>query len=548
MKTCNTCNIEKEYSEFGKDKYIKDGYKNRCKSCEKEIRDKKQGRSGRKNINNEKDAKEWLSQNFPKYKILKWGGKEKTYFLDTERDIQFEYNFSRFKNKVKKNPDRIFGATKEEVTKKIRKTFKERYGKTSALQVEKFKKKQQETTKKRYGVENVFSSDEIKQKIKKTNIEKYGVDNPQQNEEIKEKTKKTMMENYGVFHPYQDEEIKSKMQKSLIQNFGFSVPSKDPKFKEKNLKSKVRNGTIKLYDEKTVKDLHEKSEFSYAHFCVLVKRHGYEAALSMDPSKTSIESVVENILKEFGQTFTHNRKLEGSSYRPDFIIEDKKLIIECDGLYWHSDQIIEDNSYHVKKKKKYEELGYNSLFFREDEILNKEQVVKSIIQNSLNLNKKIYARKCSIEELGKKEARRIFESHHLMGEGSGRTYALTFQGIPQALIQVRWIDRDSRFLDISRFCTLNGISVIGGWSCLISHVKKCEDPAKIRTFIDKRYGTGSYLKSLGWSIESNYPSFRWTNGFESFHRMKFKGNSGYEKGLVKIWDCGQAKWEKCVEK
>jgi len=29
---------------------------------------------------------------------------------------------------------------------------------------------------------------------------------------------------------------------------------------------------------------------------------------------------------------------------------------------------------------------------------------------------------------------------------------------------------------------------------------------------------------------------------ETLHRMKFKSNSGYEKGYYKIWDCGQAKY------
>lgn len=33
MKTCSKCKIEKEFSEFHKNKYSKDGHKSRCKSC-----------------------------------------------------------------------------------------------------------------------------------------------------------------------------------------------------------------------------------------------------------------------------------------------------------------------------------------------------------------------------------------------------------------------------------------------------------------------------------------------------------------------------------
>jgi hypothetical protein len=47
---------------------------------------------------------------------------------------------------------------------------------------------------------------------------------------------------------------------------------------------------------------------------------------------------------------------------------------------------------------------------------------------------------------------------------------------------------------------------------------------------------------LGFNYVHIYPSFRWTDGFQTFHRLKFPGNSGYDKDLFKIYDCGQAKY------
>ena len=32
-KICTKCKIEKSIIEFGKDKYINDGYRNQCKKC-----------------------------------------------------------------------------------------------------------------------------------------------------------------------------------------------------------------------------------------------------------------------------------------------------------------------------------------------------------------------------------------------------------------------------------------------------------------------------------------------------------------------------------
>jgi hypothetical protein len=44
MKTCSTCKIEKELSEFTKDKSKRDGFHSQCKSCKKENREKNKER------------------------------------------------------------------------------------------------------------------------------------------------------------------------------------------------------------------------------------------------------------------------------------------------------------------------------------------------------------------------------------------------------------------------------------------------------------------------------------------------------------------------
>ena len=98
--------------------------------------------------------------------------------------------------------------------------------------------------------------------------------------------------------------------------------------------------------------------------------------------------------------------------------------------------------------------------------------------------------------------------------------------------------------EISRFCNKLNTSVVGGFSKLINYVHNKYSPDIISTFIDLRYGTGEYLNKLGFTKVSCYKSFSWTNGRDTFHRMRFRGNSGYDHGLYKIWDCGQLKYSK----
>ena len=260
-------------------------------------------------------------------------------------------------------------------------------------------------------------------------------------------------------------------------------------------------------------------------------------------NKTNLESKMELILKETEKTFIYNEWFQEAKIRPDFLLPQENIIIECNGFRWHSDEFIKNKNFHQSRLKKIERNGYSGLFFNSDEILNKTSVVKSIIKNKIGISNRLFARKCKVLSISSKVAREFFIENHLMGNGSGRTYSLISNDEKiAAAIQVRWTRKDLKFLDISRFCTSNETSVVGGYSKLIKHVLLEEKPNKIQTFVDRRYGSGIYLSQFGFKKETEGLSFVWTDGKKAFHRMKFPANSGYERGLFKIWDCGQAKW------
>jgi hypothetical protein len=127
-----------------------------------------------------------------------------------------------------------------------------------------------------------------------------------------------------------------------------------------------------------------------------------------------------------------------------------------------------------------------------------------------------------------------------MGKGRGATYILTFKDEIVAALRLKRVKNND--YEISRFCNKKFNSVVGSFSKLLKAAQQDKKPDSIMTFIDRRYGKGSYLKNLGFDYVHTYPSFRWTDGFITFHRLKFPGNSGYDNNLFKIYDCGQAKW------
>ena len=189
----------------------------------------------------------------------------------------------------------------------------------------------------------------------------------------------------------------------------------------------------------------------------------------------------------------------------------------------------------------YSDKGFRSLFFREDEIHLRTNAVKSIINNSLGLCEKVFARKCDLVDVNKNDREKFFNENHLMGVGKGSCFGLEYNG--ELICVMQYIKRNS-YIDISRFCTKSCISVVGGFSKLIKKIEREFNSPSIQTFIDMRYGTGKYLNRLGFEKATEHISFRWIKNCESYHRMKFKGNSGYEYGYNKLWDCGQSRYIK----
>jgi very-short-patch-repair endonuclease len=453
--------------------------------------------------------------------------------------------FSRKEIREKIGAEHKIRANTQEFKDKIKKTCMEKYGVASPLQDPKVREKIENTMLEKYGVKNASQAKEIQEKKMATNLERYGNEHYLASEEGKRASKEGVFLKYGVENPYQAEEVKEKIRQINIARYGvdhhFKIPEKAMEHGKNILKIKKDAGKLKTYEGKTISELRVDSGYSDSRFRTLIINYGYEEACKMTPKISSLEQITASWLTEMGLEF--NKKKLGKCY-PDFNIEDKKLIIETSGLLWHSDRYQPNDNYHVEKLEYYRELGYKSLFFWEDEIVEKPEIIKSIIRNKAGLiTDKVAARKCEIKEVSTKDGVEFINQNHLMGPGpSSLTYFLTYEGEPVSCLQMkRKKDLD---YEISRFCSKLNFSVIGAFSRLLAHFEKTVEHTSILTFIDKRYGEGLYLPELGFKFDSCSRSFNWTNSHKRLHRMKFPGNTGYELGYNKVWDCGQAKYIK----
>lgn len=90
----------------------------------------------------------------------------------------------------------------------------------------------------------------------------------------------------------------------------------------------------------------------------------------------SILSYIKSIYK--GEILTNKRIFKQHEY--DIILPELKLIIECNGIYWHSNKL-KNKSYHYNKLKHTNDNGYKLFYIWEDDWYNNTDYIQQILYN-----------------------------------------------------------------------------------------------------------------------------------------------------------------------
>jgi very-short-patch-repair endonuclease len=482
-------------------------------------------------------------------------------YIDDENQGIFEGKFEMvLKEMVRYKPRskaiRVARMKDPENIAKRNATSLEKYGSKCPAQNKKIKDKIKADNLEKFGAEHHWAKESpSRQKRDKTMLSEYGSVNARENKELNQKGIDTSIANWGSGCSLTNAEIKEKAEQTKLERYGTIHPSQTLSIKQRVSKSvrnsMVKSGRFKIIGGVTTGEYATLKGIAKTTAQKIYNANDLELVATYTRYTSYLEQKVKNHLNSLPSIeFICNKTIEGlNRARPDFIIEDYKLIIECDGFHSHSDAPQSGNiapklrSYHKDRQETFLKMGYSSLFFRQDELDSKFPIVKSMINNKLNLSSRVFARKCQIVELYTNESNNFFSKNHLMGNGSGQTFALVFENSIVCAIRIA---KKKDHINISRFCSRLNTSVIGGLSRLLKYVERTYNPQQVISFVDLRYGDGKSLQDLGFELETNSLSFKWCSisNHQSYHRMNFPGNSGYEAGLYKIWDCGQAKYVK----
>lgn len=506
-----------------------------------------------------KTNEKWLSKNHPDlYKQI----------FDYASTIPFELNFKEkiwfFFNKLTERPkcktcgneikfrnrfDKPYGefctldcinTNKTEMLSRIKKSFNEKYGIDYYPQHSDFIKKQKKTKLEKYGNENYTNYEKGMQ----TKLEKYG------NFTNLKKIEETCLKKYGAKSYVESESFKNK----AFENFKFI-------YKKLNIiKVKDKIVTIKCNDCQKEYEINKQ---------VLYERNKRNQVICTlcNPIGMSNRSGHENDLCEFLDSLnieynTNNRKL--ISKELDVYIPSKSLAIEINGLYWHSELFVTDN-YHLNKTIECNNKNIQLMHIFEDEWFYKKDIVKSILKNKLGLiDKKIYARKCSIKEIDSSTAREFLDSNHIQGAiNSKLNIGLFHKG---ELVSLMCFSHGRIIMggkpnewELTRFSNIIDTNVIGAANKLFNYFLETYKPQTIVSYSDLRLFTGNMYSTLGFKkIRVSKPNYWYVKNERRYHRFNFRKSilikEGFDQNLTekeimfnrkyyRIYDCGNVRWE-----
>ena len=272
------------------------------------------------------------------------------------------------------------------------------------------------------------------------------------------------------------------------------------------------------------------------------------------------EEILNNFITSLGIETIQNSKKIIPPKELDIYIPSHNLAIEYCGNYWHSEKFGKYRHYHHSKYEECKKKGIQLITIFEDEWKERNEQVKNKLKSLLNKDDRpvIYARKCEIMEVPKKDKTIFLDDNHIQGDGSSSiNYGLYYDGDLVACM-IFTNNKNGNFV-LNRYATSH--RVVGGFSKLLKYFKNNNLWNKLTSFADNRWSDGNLYEQTGWILDNTLaPDYFYYYDRTRMHKFNFRRKkleillgeefdpteTEYENCLrneiYRIWDCGKQRF------
>lgn len=427
----------------------------------------------------------------------------------------------------------------------------------------------------KYGVDWITSKESpLREKIEQADRDAHGGVRYTQTKDFLDHMISYNREHYGKDWFMQTNEFKEKSNIVMIKEYGTDNIFKSEKFKEKNRIRKLNKTYDRLLLNTSIQPLFTREEFLQNPFrkdfkwkCLncgdvfVSERSGtlrcedslYARCYKCYPSNghSVSETKLYNIVKElFPDTILGDKNiLEGKEL--DIYIPSKNIAIEYDGLYWHSNHMLNyDYKYHFNKMINCKNKGIQLIHVFDDEFAFKEKLVISRIKSILGIfDHTVYARKCLIKQVSKEISKEFLNENHIQGNCNSKyQYGLYYNNELISLMTFgsyrKALGRNNveNEYEMLRFCNKQGYHIPGSASKLFTHFIKEHDPNKVISYADRRWSEGNLYKKLNFQlIRETDPNYWYIIGYKREHRFAWRKSE--LKNKLEIFDENKTEYE-----
>ncbi len=205
------------------------------------------------------------------------------------------------------------------------------------------------------------------------------------------------------------------------------------------------------------------------------------------------------------------------NFKDEIIAKIYIIEISCQIIFHSLDGIIINDLHTIENK-----LAERNIHIWEDQWLFQNRKVRSRLLSILGKTKKIHARKTKVIAIDNKQLLDFLKRSHLLVPIKAKyKYGLMYNSSLVAIMSFsksRIINRDGtdyNSFEMLRFCSELNVTVVGGFSKLLSHFIKVNKPDDIMTYVDVDWSNGVTYKEMGFELLEIMPSMEFLINSES---------------------------------